>query len=323
MTKPAQDNTYAMDRGQRDAFAAAVTAGLAGKPKTLPTAYLYDARGSALFEDITQLDAYYQTRTEMRILRQHAAEWVAQLAPGTVLVEFGSGSSRKTEIVLSAAPAITHYAPIDVSEAALEGAIGRLSSRFPDLRIVPLVGDFRTVTLPPELASHAKAGFFPGSTIGNFTPERAVELLRSFGRLLGPGGALLIGVDLQKDTERLIRAYDDEEGVTAAFNLNLLRHINRELDGNFVLDAFEHVAIYNSEHDRIEMHLAAKRDQVVAVAGERFTVRANERIHTENSYKYSIDGFAALAERAGWETNKVWTDSAELFSVHALVFGAS
>lgn len=300
------------------AFADAVIDGLSRRQKSLPTSYLYDARGSELFEEITELDEYYQTRTELAILEASAPAWTSQLAPGTVLVEFGSGSSLKTEILLSNPSGITDYAPIDVSPAALDGAVARLRERFPAIVIHPLVGDFNTIELPAALRKRPKASFFPGSTIGNFTPADARELMRAFARLLGPGSQLLIGADLRKDHDRLVAAYDDRKGVTAAFNLNLLRRINRELDADFDLDAFRHLALYNARHGRIEMHLVSLRRQDVTVAGEQFSFAEGEGIHTENSHKYTIEGFRAFAAETGWQPCDVWTDPEELFSVHAL-----
>lgn len=295
-----------------------VVRGLSKAEKTLPTAYLYDSRGSALFEKITELDEYYQTRTETAILEACAEAWVSDLKQNTVLVEFGSGSSRKTEIVLRASSRITHYAPIDVSPSAVEDAVKRLDNRFPGLVVVPIVGDFHDVTLPSSLARCSRAGFFPGSTIGNLNPDAAGCLLKSFARLLGTESELLIGVDLQKPVDRLLRAYDDSEGVTAAFNLNLLHRINRELSGNFDVEAFEHLAVYNHELGRIEMHIVSLCDQTVDILGQTISFAEGERIHTENSYKYTVDGFRGLAEKAGWATKRTWTDPENLFSVHAL-----
>jgi len=302
----------------RQNFLDSVIASLAQSQKSLPTAYLYDARGSALFEEITVLEEYYQTRTEIGILQACSEQWGASLLPDTVLVEFGSGSSVKTELLLSSASAIKAYAPIDVSPAALEGAEKRLATKFPDLKVVPVIGDFKISELPLELQGRPCAGFFPGSTIGNFTPDEAAGLLRSFAHVLGHSSPLLIGIDLRKDTNRLIAAYDDAQDVTAAFNLNMLRRINRELDADFNLSAFKHTATYDTHHHRIEMHLVSQKEQTVSIAGKAFSFAEGESIHTENSYKYTIDGFRELAQRAGWHPEEVWTDSEALFSVHAL-----
>ena len=300
-------------------FLREVIAGLSSTPKTLPTRFLYDARGSELFEQITELDVYYPTRTEIGILETAAPEWVAKLSPGTVLVEFGSGSSVKTELLLAASDEITTYVPIDVSRAALAEASQRLRARFPALEVVPVIGDFSALALPAEIMQRPLAGFFPGSTIGNFEPDEAIGLLRSFSQVLAPRGRLLIGVDLRKDRATLEEAYDDAEGVTAAFNLNLLRRMKRELSADLDLDGFEHLACYNAAKGRVEMHLVSRRPQVIEVAGHRFEIAEGERIHTENSHKHTLAGFAAMAEQAGWRTEDVWTDAAGLFSVHGLV----
>jgi len=302
-----------------DAFAHAVIDGLSRAQKTLPCRYFYDARGSELFEDITRLPEYYPTRTEAAILEAHVAEMATAVPRGGALVEFGSGSSLKTEILLRQLPHLGCYVMIDVSESALEDATRRLASRFPTLDVRPIVGDFsHPLALPADVAARPKTGFFPGSTIGNFTPAEAQGLLRAFRAMLSPGGRLLIGADLKKDARTLVLAYNDAAGVTAAFNVNLLARINRELGGSFDLAAFRHEAIYDPREGRIEMHLVSTRAQEVAVRGRRFRFRAGETIHTENSYKYSIDQFQDLARSTDWEPRRVWTDPASLFSVHEL-----
>ena len=318
MSDMVMEAEVATDDSERRAFADAVIAGLSQTQKSLPTAYLYDRRGSVLFEDITELDEYYQTRTEVAILEACAADWVGGLPDGTTLVEFGSGSSRKTEILLSVGERITGYAPIDVSASALDGAVKRLRKRFSNISVTPLVGDFNSVELPSHLAKRPRAGFFPGSTIGNFAPQDSVALLRAFARLLGGGSSFLIGVDLRKERRRLVAAYDDAKGVTAEFNLNLLRRVNRELDADFDLSAFRHLALYNEDEGRIEMHLVSGRSQKVKVAGRTFAFGDGETIHTENSHKYTLEGFAELAGAGGWRVSEVWTDPEELFSVQAL-----
>ncbi len=303
-------------------FAAAVFEGLAAAPKSLPCRYLYDARGSDLFEQITAVEEYYPTRTETAILQARVSEIAARTAPGSVLVEFGSGSSKKTEILLERLQGLAAYAPIDVSESALEDARERLSRRFPSLRIAPILGDFADEpSLPNDLAGAPRLGFFPGSTIGNLTHESAVKLLRHMGRTLGTGSRLILGVDLKKDTRRLIEAYDDRRGVTAAFNLNLLIRINRELGGDFDVGFFRHQAVYNPDFGRMEMHLVSLRPQQAHILGRAFRFEADETIHTENSYKYSLEQFRALAARAGWRALDSWRDADNLFSVHDLVFG--
>jgi dimethylhistidine N-methyltransferase len=309
---------YALE-GENE-FAAAVIDGLSRPQKTLPCRFFYDARGSELFEEITRLPEYYPTRTEAAILEAHAGEMVDTVPRGGALVEFGSGSSLKTEILLRHLPRLGCYVMIDVSASALDEAAARLSSRFPTLDVRPIVGDFSfPMALPADVAARPKTGFFPGSTIGNFTPAEALRLLRVFRAVLSPGGRLIVGADLRKDARTLVLAYNDAAGVTAAFNLNLLVRINRELGADFDLGAFRHEAIYSPRDGRIEMHLLSTRPQEVAVLGRRFRFRDGETIHTENSYKYSIPQFQDLARSAGWQPSRVWTDSNALFSVHELV----
>jgi L-histidine Nalpha-methyltransferase len=309
------------DRGSVAAeFAADVVRGLSQTPKSLPCRWFYDARGSELFERITELPEYYPTRCETEILRRLAPELAARVPAHSLLVEFGSGSSRKTEILLEALPELAGYAPIDVSESALGEAQRRLARHFPALRVLPTVGDFSAAPrLPAGLAKTPRLGFFPGSTIGNFQPAEAQKLLAGFGATLGPGARLLVGVDLRKPVERLLAAYDDARGVTAAFNLNLLQRINTELGGNFDLSAFRHEAAWNERESRIEMHLVSRREQTARALGYAFAFKAGERIHTENSYKHTLQGFRELAARAGWRGLEAWTDAAGLFSVHELV----
>lgn len=302
-----------------DEFTAAVLDGLSRPQKTLPCRFFYDARGSELFEEITALPEYYPTRTETAILQAHAGEMADGVSDSSVLVELGSGSSLKTEILLAELPRSCAYVPIDVSRAALDGATRRLAARFPGLDLRPIVGDFaRAIVFPADLADRPKTGFFPGSTIGNLTPIEAARLLAVLRATLSPGGRLIVGVDLKKDTRRLVAAYNDKAGVTAAFNLNLLARINRELGGNFDLEGFRHEAIYNARDGRIEMHLVSRRDQTAEVAGRRFRFRKGETIHTENSYKYTVRQFQDLARASGWLPARVWTDAGNLFSVHEL-----
>ena len=308
--------------GEAGDFLASVLDGLSMPQKSLPSRFFYDARGSDLFEKITRLPEYYPTRTETAILETHAAEMIDGVPDGSVLVEFGSGSSRKTEILLKELPKLGAYVPIDVSQSALEDAKLRINARFPHLAVYPVIGDFfHSPTLPASIAKRKKTGFFPGSTFGNFEPAEGVKLLDHFRTILAPGGRLIVGVDLKKDPAILIRAYDDAAGVTAAFNLNLLARINHEIDGAFDLEAFRHKAIYNPGQGRIEMHLESKRDQEVCVAGHVFHFRAGETIHTENAYKYAIAEFRDLARTAHWLPHRVWTDEDGLFSVHELIAG--
>jgi dimethylhistidine N-methyltransferase len=321
MLNPRAKRPPGIARADEDDFATAVIDGLSRPHKSLPCRFFYDARGSELFEEITRLPEYYPTRTETAILERHAAEMAEAVPAGGVLVELGSGSSLKTEILLGHLPQLGAYVCIDVSESALADAQARLASRFPALDVRPIVGDFcRAVTFPDDLAARPKTGFFPGSTIGNFTPAEAVHLLAGLRVSLAPRGRLIVGADLKKDARRLHMAYNDAQGVTAAFNLNLLVRINRELAGTFDLGAFRHEAVYNPREGRIEMHLRSLRRQAVSVLGRRFSFAADERIHTESSYKYTIGEFQELARAAGWQPRRVWADKDALFSVHELVF---
>ncbi|KAB2942352.1 MAG: L-histidine N(alpha)-methyltransferase [Hyphomicrobium sp.] len=300
-------------------FAAALVTGLSAHQKFIPCRFFYDAAGSALFERITELPEYYPTRTEMRILREYAADMAALASPGAVLIEFGSGSSLKTELLLAEMQALHAYVPIDISGAALGAAQARIATRFPALHVLPVAGDFsQPLRLPKEIAARPRLGFFPGSTIGNLIEDEAVELMANMREILGEDGTLIIGADLKKDVRRLIAAYDDAAGVTAAFNLNLLHRANRELGADFSVDAFAHLATYDVRHGRIDMHLVSRTEQIVHVLGHRFRFFTGERIHTEHSHKYDIEGFRALARRAGWRPGAVWTDAEALFSVHVL-----
>jgi len=301
-------------------FAAAVFAGLSKPRKSIPPHFFYDAAGSALFEEITLLPEYYPTRTETEILARHASEMIDGLPGNGVLVEFGSGSSLKTELLLAKAPQGIAYVPVDVSETALADAKLRLANRFPDLDVRIVMGDFaRPIELPADLAGRPRVGFFPGSTIGNFMPLEAASLLASFAKGLSAGGRLIVGVDLKKDTAALVRAYNDAAGVTAAFNLNLLARINRELGASIDIETFRHEAIYNAREGRIEMHLVSRIAQSIRIDGVSFSFRAGESIHTENSYKYAAWQFQDLASAAGWRPARVWMDEHKQFSVHELV----
>jgi dimethylhistidine N-methyltransferase len=301
-------------------FARDVIAGLTARPKWLPPKYFYDEAGARLFEEITALPEYYPTRCELRILCEHAAE-IARLFPsGSALVEFGSGSNRKVLTLLAAAPTIATYVPVDVSSHMLLQEAQELRRDYPRLAVLPVEADFtQPFALPAEIAASPRTGFFPGSTIGNFEPHEASVFLRHAGRMLGPGASLIIGVDLVKEPSVLHAAYNDAAGVTARFNLNLLTRINRELDGDFDLASFSHKACYNSARHRIEMHLVSETRQEVHVAGRVIEFRAGESIHTENSYKYTIEGFGALARGSTWTAVSTWTDAGRNFSVHALV----
>jgi dimethylhistidine N-methyltransferase len=299
-----------------DPFAADVLAGLTAKPKHLPPKYFYDAAGSALFERITQLPEYYPTRCELALLREHAPAIASLFPPNCALIEFGAGASKKARILFGAAATIEAYVPVDISGDFLQAEAAALRRDFPRLAVYPVVADFtQNFAIPAPVAALPRVGFFPGSTIGNFEPHEAAKFLRHAGLILGHGAVLVVGVDLVKDTKILCPAYNDAEGVTARFNLNLLARINRELGANFDLTAFEHHACYNSEHNRIEMHLASTRRQKVKVNGRAIGFRAGESIHTENSYKYTVGSFQALARGSGWTPIEVWNDGR--FSVHA------
>jgi len=291
-------------------------AGLSKVHKAMPPKHFYDAEGSDLFEAITELPEYYPTRTEVALLTAAAGEISGHVPDGAALVEFGSGASTKTRIVLDAAPQIAVYAPIDISASALEGAAQAIRADYPGLTVAPLRDDFtNALRLPAETEGRPVVGFFPGSTIGNFTPEEARAFLVSARRLLGEGAAFLVGIDLVKDPATLVAAYDDAQGVTAAFNKNLLGRINRELDGDFDLDAFAHRAVWNAAESRIEMHLVSLKDQVAHAAGHAFRFAEGETIHTENSYKFTIERIAALATAAGWKLEQRWVSEEPAFGM--------
>ncbi len=297
-------------------FRADVLDGFARRPRAVPARWFYDRRGSELFEAITDLPEYYPTRTEAGILRTACPE-VAEIAgEGRAVVEFGSGSSTKTPILLEAvAPSV--YVPIDISGDFLRDSSRVLSQQFPDLLVLPFEADFmRPLALPHTIATVPKLGFFPGSTIGNMIPLMAVDLLRTMRESLGLGAMLLVGMDRIKDPAILVPAYDDAAGVTAAFNLNLLERINRELGGTIPIDAFRHRAIWNDDRARIEMHLEATRDVDFAIDGRPFSMAAGETIHTENSHKYGIRDAKILLRSGGWTPIAEWSDPEGLFSLY-------
>ena len=302
-------------------FRAAVLSGLALPHKRLPCKFFYDEEGSRLFDAICELPEYYPTRTEFRILEARAGEIAALLGPRARLVEFGSGAGIKIRLLLRALEAPAAYVPVDISRDHLVMAASSLARDFPTLHIAPVCADYtERFTLPASTARQARAtsGFFPGSTIGNFSPEQAWHFLVRARQLLGAESWMIVGVDLHKDSAILNAAYNDAAGVTAAFNLNLLRRINRELDGGFDVDGFGHHAFYNEAERRIEMHLVSRRAQMARVGDAWFAFAEGETIHTEDSYKYGIADFRRLAERAGFEPVEVWTDDDGLFSVHML-----
>lgn len=297
------------------AFRRDILAGLARSPKATPPIWFYDRRGSELFEDITDLPEYYPTRTETALLAGHGDDFATTIGAGRAVVEFGAGSARKTPHLLRAInPAA--YVPIDISGDFLRTSSAELASAFPGLPVLPLVGDFTgTLALPDAIDGLPRLGFFPGSTIGNSEPDTAVDLLRAMRRLLGNDAMLLIGMDRIKDRDRLIAAYDDEAGVTAAFNRNLLVRINRELEGDLPVEAFAHRAIWNDEKARIEMHLEATEPLHFHVAGQCFHMKAGETIHTESSHKYGARDERLLLRAGGWEPTTEWMDPDGLFAL--------
>jgi dimethylhistidine N-methyltransferase len=302
-----------------------VLAGLERPQKELPSKLLYDTHGSDLFEQICELEEYYPTRTELAILRQHAPDMARLLGRDCLLIEYGSGSGRKARLLLDQLASPVGYVPIDISRTALEQSVGELAAAYPHLEVLPVCADY---TQPFELPRPARRParvvvFFPGSTIGNFEPAMASQFLRDAARLAGPGGGLLIGVDRKKEPWRLHRAYNDGRGVTAAFNLNILERLNRELGADFRVERFEHYAFYNPVLGRIEMHLVSLADQQVHVADRLVHLRLGESIWTESSYKFTPEEFTALAAAAGWSVQQVWTDAERLFSVQYLTVEAA
>jgi dimethylhistidine N-methyltransferase len=297
------------------AFRDDVLAGLAAPIKAIPARWFYDRRGSELFEAITRLPEYYPTRTETGLLERHAPEVGTMVGAGRAVVEFGSGSSAKTPLLLRCV-APSAYVPIDISGDFLRASARLLGAEFPAFPVFPVEADFtRPIALPAAVTGAPKLGFFPGSTIGNLVPRTAVDLLRAMKDTLGEGSYLLIGMDRIKDVAILLRAYDDAAGVTAEFNLNLLHRINRELDGDIPVEAFRHRAIWNDDKARIEMHLEAQRDLRFGVDGHAFAMKRGETIHTENSHKYGNRDSRLLLRAAGWGVVKQWTDPDDQFAV--------
>ena len=303
---------------QNGALLSSAMKGLRRSRKWMESKWFYDDAGSALFEQITHLPEYYPTRTETAILRDNADRLAAFLPHGSALVELGSGASRKTRILLDAAPGLGAYVPVDISEGFLRETAARLADDYPDLVVVPVVGDFTgEVTLPRPIAERGKTIFFPGSTIGNLDQLDAVNLLK---RMRGweAVDAFILGVDLVKDPATLVRAYDDAAGVTAAFNLNLLERMNREIGALFNLSAFRHEARWNAAKERIEMHLVSLRDQVVPVGRADIAFSEGESIHTENSHKYTLDRIETMAAESGWSVSQFLRDEDHLFAVVVL-----
>jgi dimethylhistidine N-methyltransferase len=294
-----------------------ILTGLGRTPKVLSPKFFYDELGSRLFEKITELPEYYLTRTELSIMRQHIGEIVNLVGPQASLIEFGSGSSMKTRILLEHLERLAAYVPVDISRDHLVAVAEALALGFPHIEVLPVAADFtQPFDLPhPRVMPLRNIVYFPGSTIGNFSPAAAQELLEVMHQEAKEDGALLIGVDLKKDRSILERAYNDSAGVTACFNLNMLRRLNNEFGANFDLSRFEHRAVYQEDAGRIEMHLVARCKQTVTVAGENFVFEQGESIRTECSHKYTLEEFAEMARRAGFEVDTVWTDPGKLFSV--------
>jgi dimethylhistidine N-methyltransferase len=285
--------------------------------KSLPPKFFYDDQGSRLFDQICMLPEYYPTRTELGIMRRNIGEIASLAGPRASLIEYGSGSSLKTRILLEHLEELAVYVPVDISHQHLADTAMQIRSEFPEVEVLPVTANFMLpFDLPePTVMPLRNIIYFPGSTIGNFDAHSARELMKGMHIEAGEGGALLIGVDLRKDNAILERAYNDAQGVTALFNLNMLHRLNREFGSDFDVSRFEHRAIYNSEEGRIEMHLDSLADQSVSISGESFSIHEGESILTEHSYKYTIDGFAALAESAGFRVHQVWTDPERMFSV--------
>ena len=304
-----------------DDFLSDVVTGLARKKKSIPPKYFYDQKGSALFDEICRTDEYYVTRTELQLLDDILPEVSQMTGPEAIVIEWGSGSSWKIRKVLDALEDPAEYIAIDISREHLKAAAADIGRQYPGVKVGAICADFLApIELPDEaiVSEGRKLGFFPGSTIGNFEPHVAEEFLRKAAHLLGPGGALLIGADLQKDEDILLAAYNDSGGITAEFNLNLLTRMKNELGATVNVTAFEHEAVYNREHHRIEMHLRAREDTGIVVGGREFRIAAGESIHTENSHKFSLTSFQEIATAAGFEAGAHWTDADELFSLHYL-----
>jgi dimethylhistidine N-methyltransferase len=305
----------------KDDFLADVLEGLGRPQKSLSPKYFYDQKGSALFDEICRTPEYYITRTELELLDRVLPEVAGMVGPEAIVIEWGSGSSWKIRKVLDALERPAEYIAIDISGEHLKAAAAEIARQYPNVKVGAICADFLSpIKLPREarVSEGRELGFLPGSTIGNFEPPVAAEILRRAADLLGSGGALLIGTDLQKDEQTLLAAYNDAGGVTAAFNLNLLERMKTELGAQIDVDAFEHEAIYNTDFHRIEMHLRARRATTIKVAGHTFAFVPGETIHTENSHKFTVEGFQAIAKTAGFDAGAVWTDDASLFALHYL-----
>ncbi len=303
---------------ENSSFHEDIISGLSNKPRNIPPKYFYDEHGSHLFDAICETPEYYPTRTETAIIKDNLEEICTYLGKECVLIEPGSGASKKVRLLLDMLEPHT-YIPLDISSDYLYSVARNLVSEYPKLRVIAACVDFTTpINLPDYPVKKRRVAFFPGSSIGNFEPEEAVTFLRNLHSLVEPGGGLLIGVDLKKDPDILNNAYNDKQGITAQFNLNILTHINRKLNTNFDVDCFEHKAFYNEVSGRVEMHLLCKDSQSVTIGNNVFKLEQGESIHTENSYKYSISEFHSLAMQAGFNREKTWTDADGLFSIHYL-----
>jgi dimethylhistidine N-methyltransferase len=304
---------------QPELFRQDVIAGLSQRRKTLPCRWLYDERGSELFEQITHLEEYYPTRVETGILRSNSAEIAAFVGKGASLIEYGAGAGIKTEILIAALEAPRLYIPVDISGDFLDQAVISLRHRFPKIGIWPIVADFtEDFEIPAGIPVKGRSAFFPGSTIGNLDHAETISFLRRVHRHVGAKGTAVIGADLTQDPRTLRAAYNDRQGITAEFNLNLLARINRELDGDFKLDRFAHEARWNSANSAVEMHLVSLQAQTVSVDGQSFDFEAGETIHTETSRKYRVQTLSAIVESAGWYIEEMWTDPRQSFGVFGL-----
>jgi len=302
-------------------FRADVVAGLSKDRKTLPCKYLYDERGSKIFDEICEAPEYYPTRTELRIMRENMREIAQLVGPQAVIIEPGSGSGLKTQVLLDSLDAPAAYVPVEISREHLINSANEIAAEHPELEVLPVCADFTQPYEAPEPAREwrRRLVYFPGSTIGNFFRSGAADFLAKARKLMGDGGAILIGVDLKKDPDLLKAAYNDSGGVTSDFNMNYLRRINNALDADFDLDAFHHEGRHNVEEGRIEMHLVSDRDQTVTIAGKRFKFTKGETIWTESSHKYTLEGFAELAAGVGLKVERAWTDERRMFSLQYLV----
>ncbi|MBT3331330.1 MAG: L-histidine N(alpha)-methyltransferase [Rhodospirillaceae bacterium] len=303
----------------RESVLGQALAGLGATPKTLPSKFFYDERGSKLFERICEVPEYYVTRVETALLGDIAGQAAEMIGADACIIEYGTGSSEKIALLLAALDRPAAFVGVDISSVALRGVAETLAGNFPDLAVHAVCADFtQPFTLPAMSGQGRRVVFFPGSSLGNFNPEQSVDFIANAARLIGPGGGMLFGIDLKKDAAILDAAYDDAAGVTAEFNLNLLRRLNRECGADFDLDAFSHRAFYNANAGRVEMHLVSRRAQSITLGAQTITFAEGETIHTENSYKYSVPEFQDLARRAGCEPMRAWTDANSLFSLHYL-----